>query len=426
MILSTLLLLAGGLALLVLGGELLVRGSARLAALAGLSPLVVGLTVVAYGTSAPEMAVSLRAGFSGNDSIAVANVVGSNIFNILFILGACATLAPLVVDRRLVRVDVPVMIVVSLAAGIFAIGGRISPLEGAFLAAGAVAYTVWSLRSGRVERAPAASGAEGQVLSAEGAGDEIPDDSVGWRWTAAVASLATLAFAGAALDWFAYSESAITLVGALIFLCAPLLCGGAKGQRADFARQLGLFLAGLGVLVVGAGWLVEGAVVLARSLGVTDAVIGLTIVAAGTSLPEVAASIIATIRGQRDIAIGNVVGSNIANLVAILGVASLATPGGLHVAPQLLRVDIPLMIGIAVVCLPAFYTGYLVRRWEGIVFFGAYLAYTAHLVADATGHAIAPALGEALAYVCAPVALAAFAATGFHALLTRDRRRSGA
>lgn len=423
MLLSTLLLLVGGLVLLVLGGEFLVRGSARLAALAGLSPLVVGLTIVAYGTSAPEMAVSIRAGFSGTDSIALGNVVGSNIFNILFILGACAALAPLLVDRRLVRIDVPVMIAISVAAGLFAINGNISTVEGAVLAAGAIAYTTWCVRAGRVEAGAPKPGSASD--SADASDDNAPPDTIGRGWTLAFVGLALAAATGWALDGLAATESSTTLAGCGLFLVAPLLSRG-KPRRGDFLRQIALILVGLGVIVVGAGWLVKGAVALAQSLGVSDAVIGLTIVAAGTSLPEVAASIIATLRGQRDMAIGNVVGSNIANILAILGVASLVTPGGLKVDPQLLRLDIPVMIAVAVVCLPAFYTGYLIRRWEGLVFFGAYIGYTCYLVAHATGHALAPALGEALAYFCAPIALAAFAATGFHALLTRRRRLAAA
>jgi cation:H+ antiporter len=415
MTLALFLLLLGGLALLVLGGEFLVRGSARLASLAGLSPLVVGLTVVAYGTSAPELAVSIRAGLAGNDSIAVANVVGSNIFNILFILGACAAIAPLVVDRRLVRVDVPVMIVVSLLAGLFALDGRISTLEGAVLALGAVGYTVRSLRGGKKAAAPDAA--------AQDDGEEIPEDSTGLGWRLGFIALALVAGASLSFGWISATEAGVVTAGSLLFLAAPLI-GRGRERRADLARQIGLLLAGLGVLIVGAGWLVTGAVELARNLGVSDAVIGLTIVAAGTSLPEVAASIIATIRGQRAMAIGNVVGSNIANILAILGISSLVTPDGLSVAPELLRLDIPLMIGVAIVCLPVFYTGYLIRRWEGIVFFAGYLGYTTYLVAEATGHRFAPALGDSLAFVCAPLAVAAFAATGFHALLTR-RHRTG-
>jgi cation:H+ antiporter len=409
MTLPLLLLLLAGLALLVVGGEFLVRGASRLALAVGVSPLVIGLTVVAYGTSTPELAVSVQAGLGGNDAIAVANVVGSNIFNVLFILGACALLAPLVVSRQLVRVDVPVMIGVSLLAALFAwTGDRIVAWEGALLFAGVVAYTVWSIRQSRA--ASAAAGDDGSAFA-----PSAPSAT----WLGVALGLAALGIAGRALGWFQTVETALVVIGALAFVI-----GHRAGRGADLTRQAGFILAGLGILVLGARWLVDSSVVLAQNLGVSDAVIGLTIVAAGTSLPEVATSIVATFRGQRDIAIGNVVGSNIYNLLAILGVSALVTPGGLAVAPEMLRIDIPVMIAVALICLPAFYTGYLIRRWEGGLFLAAYLGYTTYLVFNATGHAWTTALGETLGYVFVPVALAAFAVTGFHAWFTRGRRKA--
>jgi cation:H+ antiporter len=407
MTLPLLLLLLAGLALLVVGGEFLVRGASRLALAVGISPLVIGLTVVAYGTSTPELAVSVQAGLAGNDAIAVANVVGSNIFNVLFILGACALLAPLVVSRQLVRVDVPVMIGVSVLAAILAwTGGRIVAWEGALLFAGVVAYTVWSIRQSRA--ASAAAGDDGSAFA-----PAAPSGS----WLGIALGLATLGVAGRVLGWFQTVETVLVVLGACAFLA-----GHRSGRAADLTRQAGFILAGLGILVLGARWLVDSSVVLAQNLGVSDAVIGLTIVAAGTSLPEVATSVVATFRGQRDIAIGNVVGSNIYNLLAILGVSALVTPGGLSVAPEMLRIDIPVMIAVAVICLPAFYTGYLIRRWEGFVFLAAYVGYTTYLVLAATGHAWTTSLGQSLAYVFVPVTLAAFAVTGFHAYFTRRRR----
>lgn len=407
MTLQLLLLLLAGLALLVIGGEFLVRGASRLALAVGVSPLVIGLTVVAYGTSTPELAVSVQAGLAGNDAIAVANVVGSNIFNVLFILGACALLAPLLVSRQLVRVDVPVMIGVSVLAALFAwTGGRIVAWEGALLFAGVVGYTVWSIRQSRA--ASAAAGDDGSAL--------VPD-SPSAVWLGLALGIAALGIAGLLLGWFQSVETALAVLGALAFLA-----GHRSGRGADLTRQAGFILAGLGILVLGARWLVESSVTLAQNLGVSDSVIGLTIVAAGTSLPEVATSIVATFRGQRDIAIGNVVGSNIYNLLAILGVSALVTPGGLSITPEILRVDMMVMIAVALVCLPAFYTGYLIRRWEGLLFLSGYVGYTTYLVLAATGHAWTTSLGKALAYVFIPVALAAFAVTGFHAVFTRHRR----
>jgi cation:H+ antiporter len=405
--LEIILLLLAGLALLVVGGEFLVRGASRLALAVGVSPLVIGLTVVAYGTSTPELAVSVQAGLASNDAIAVANVVGSNIFNVLFILGACALLAPLVVSRQLVRIDVPVMIGVSVLAAAFAwTGGRIVAWEGALLAAGVIAYTVWSIRQSRA--ASAAAGDTGSAFTPTG-----PSPA----WLGIALALAALGITGRALGWFQNVETALVILGTLAFLA-----GHRAGRAADLTRQTGFILVGLGILVLGARWLVDSSVTLAQNLGVSDAVIGLTIVAAGTSLPEVATSIVATFRGQRDIAIGNVVGSNLYNLLGILGVSALVTPGGLSVAPDMLRIDIPVMLAVALICLPAFYTGYLIRRWEGAVFLFAYIGYTTYLVLNATGHAWTTALGESLGYVFAPVVLAAFAVTGFHAWFTRGRR----
>lgn len=406
---EVLLLLIGGLALLVGGGEFLVRGASRLAEILGLSPLVVGLTVVAYGTSAPELAVSIQAGLAGNDSIAVANVVGSNIFNVLLILGLCALVAPLVVNRRLVRIDVPVMIGVSILAGVMALNGNIALWEGLILVLCAAIYTAWSVISSRAETAAASPVGEPDVIRGKHPG-----------WLVAQLGLAALGGFGWKLGWFGMVEGGLAIAGGLVFLAGHIFGKGGTTRTGDLIHQVGFVLTGLGVLVLGSGWMVEGAVQMARSIGVSDAVIGLTIVAAGTSLPEVAASIIATFRGRRDLAIGNVVGSNIANILVILGVSSLVTSGGLAVADSLLKVDIPLMILIAIVSLPVFYTGYLIRRWEGAVFLVAYLSYTTWLVCHATGQPITEGLGKALGWVFVPIVLATFAVTGMRALTTRQ------
>lgn len=320
-------MLLAGLVLLVVGGELLVRGASALAAIARISPLVIGLTVVAFSTSAPEMAVSIQAGLGGNPDIAVGNVVGSNIFNVLFILGICALILPLVVTVQLVRREVPVMIGVSLLFGALALDGNIGMFDGMLLFAGIIGYIVWSIIASRKETASA---------NAEYAQE--------------------------------FSEQKL----------APT--HGAK----TIALNLAYVLGGLVVLVLGARWLVDGSIALARTLGVDDVIIGLTIVAAGTSMPEVATSIIATIRKERDIAIGNVVGSNIFNILGILGLSAIVTPGGLNVAPAIVQFDMPIMIAVALACLPIFFTGYNIARWEGVLFLGSYIAYTLFLVLVAT------------------------------------------
>jgi cation:H+ antiporter len=331
----TLVLFVLGLGLLVAGAEALVRGSAGLAGRFGIPPLVVGLTVVAFGTSSPELMVSLAAAVNGQADIALGNVVGSNIFNVLFILGLSALITPLVVARQLVRLDVPVMIGVSAMTLLLAWNGRVSRLEGGLLLVGIVFYTGWLIRLARAGRAEPGEGVVGR-------GDPL-------------------------------------------------------------ALQLVLVVAGLALLVLGSRWLVGGAVAIAKLLGLSELIIGLTVVAAGTSLPEVASSVIAAIRGQRDIAVGNVVGSNIFNLLCVLGVAAAAAPGGVPVAAPALAFDLPVMIAVAIACLPIFFTGHRIARWEGGLFLAYYLAYTLFLVLDAQDHDAAPLFGSLMLAFALPL-----------------------
>ncbi len=323
----TIALLIGGLVILTFGADLLVRGASALAIVIGISPLVVGLTVVAYGTSTPELAVSISAGLGGNADIAVANVIGSNTFNILFILGACALIAPLAVNRQLVRFDVPLMICATLLATVLGLDGNYGFIDGAILTAGILAYTSYSIwKSRRDERA-----------------DKLSKEA--------------------------------------------LEAGDPKPTPRNIARDVGLIIIGLAFLALGSRWFVQGAVEIAKFLGVSDIVIGLTIVAIGTSLPEVATSIVATMKGQREIAIGNVIGSNLYNVLGILGVAALVTPGGLAVAPSTIAVDLPVMLAVAVICFPVFLTKYSIDRWEGMVFMTCYITYMVYLILAASSNA---------------------------------------
>lgn len=315
-----------GLIALIFGAELLVRGASKLALSFGISPLVVGLTVVAFGTSAPELAVSVQSAWTGKVDIALGNVVGSNILNVLFILGISALIAPLVVHQQLIRQEVPVMIGVSLLLWALAADGGISRMDGLLLAGLLLTYTYFVIRQSRRESAA------------------IRDE---------------------------YAEA---------------MPDGGKAWDRHWSVQLGLVLAGLVLLVMGSNWLVEAAVTLARRLGMSELVVGLTIVAAGTSLPEVATSILAAIRGQRDIAVGNVVGSNVFNILAVLGISASIAPGDLAVAASMLAFDLPVMVAVTVACLPIFFTGNLIARWEGALFLAYYAAYTTYLVLDATGH----------------------------------------
>ena len=311
----TLLLFLAGLAALVMGAEWLVRGASHLAAIVGVSPLVIGLTVVAFGTSSPELAVSVQAAWSGQADLSVGNVVGSNLFNVLFILGISAVITPLAVNYQLLRLDVPVMIVVSVLTLVLGWDGAISRLDGALFVAGLVVYMAWLIRTSRRELA-----AEQQASTL----DTPPSE----RW----------------------------------------------GQQV--LTDLALIAVGLGLLVLGSHWLVQGAVAIATALGVSQLVIGITVVAAGTSLPEVAASVAAAVRGERDIAVGNVIGSNIFNVLAVLGISSLVTSGGVPVSAAALDFDIPVMVATAIACLPVFYTGGTISRWEGVLFLGYYGIYS--------------------------------------------------
>jgi cation:H+ antiporter len=353
---TLLLLFAAGIAALVAGAHLLVRGASSLAAALGISPLVIGLTVVAFGTSAPEMAVSVQSAWSGRTDIAVGNVVGSNIFNVLFILGLSALIAPLIVAEQLVRKEVPVMIGASAVLLILALNGDVSRAEGALLFAGVVAYTVYLIVQARREGAA-----------------RSPD----------------------------YEQE-----------FGPRTA--ARGRH--WVYQAVLIAAGLALLVAGSNWLVEGAVRAARALGLSELVIGLTIVAAGTSLPEVAASVLAALKGERDIAVGNVVGSNLFNILAVLGLSALVSPAGLAVAPSLLAFDLPVMIAVFVACLPIFLTGYRIERWEGALFLAYYVFYVTYLVLAATGHALLPLFASAMLLFALPLTAVTLAVVTWHTL----------
>ena len=341
---TVVLLFVFGLVLLVAGADILVRGASRLAAALGISPLVIGLTVVAFGTSAPEMAVSVQSALSGQAGadIAIGNVVGSNIFNVLFILGLSAIIAPLVVSQQLVRKDVPLMIGLSVLLYWLALDGNISRMNGLLLFAGIIAYTVFAIVQGRREKA---------AVQAEYAQE--------------------------------YSRKP-------------------ESTKALVMNVLSIVI-GLALLVVGARWLVDGAIVMARSLGVTELIIGLTIVAAGTSLPEVATSVIASIKGERDIAVGNIVGSNIFNILAVLGLAAIVAPAGVNVTAAALQFDIPVMIAVAVACLPIFFSGHLIARWEGWLFLGYYIAYTAYLIMAAAEYGWLHDFRTAMIYFVIPL-----------------------
>ncbi|MDM7462364.1 MAG: calcium/sodium antiporter [Tepidimonas taiwanensis] len=338
-----------GLAALVAGADALVRGASKLALSLGISPLVVGLTIVAFGTSAPEVAVSTGAVLGGQTDIAVGNVVGSNILNVLLILGASAVITPLVVHVQLIRQEVPIMVGATILLVVLGLDGRIAWYEAALLLALLVAYTAFLVIQSRRESAAAAAEFDAELQP------PAPD-----AWDA---------------KW-------------------PV--------------QVALIAVGLGLLVVGSDWMVDAAVAFARALGVSDVVIGLTIVAAGTSMPEVATSLAAAFKGERDIAVGNVVGSNTFNILGCVGVAGVASgSAGLVLAPSVLAFDLWVMLAVALACLPVFLTGREIARWEGALFLGYYVAYTAYLILAAQSHAALPAFSSVMLGFVVPLTVVA-------------------
>ncbi len=342
---QNLLLFAAGLVGLVVGADLLVRGASKLALSFGISPLVVGLTIVAFGTSAPEVAVSVGAVLDGNTDLAVGNVVGSNIFNVLFILGVSALITPLVVNLQLIRQEVPIMIGASLLLLALGLDGTLSLWDSAALFALLVAYTVFLVVQSRRQSA---------------------------------AEQAT------------FSED---------IAAAP-----AGAWDAKLPVQLLLIAAGLVALVLGSDWLVTASGAFAKQMGVSDLVIGLTIVAAGTSMPEVATSITAAIKGERDIAVGNVVGSNTFNILSCLGLSGLvAGDMGLVMPASLMAFDIWVMLAVALACLPIFMSGREIARWEGGVFLAYYVAYVAYLILASQQHAALGAFSNAMLSFVVPI-----------------------
>ena len=355
-----------GLVLLVAGAEALVRGAGKLALRFGVSPLVVGLTVVAFGTSSPEMAVSVQSAAEGKTDIAVGNVVGSNVFNILFILGVCAVIAPLVIHRQVIRREVPIMIGASALLILLGANGAIERWEGLMLFALVIVYTVVLIRQSRKETKSGEADLEAEGLDLDSTWDQ------------------------------------------------------------GLPAQLGLIAVGLVTLVLGSNLLVDAAIKFAESLGVSELVIGLTVVAAGTSMPELATSAMATIRGERDIAVGNVIGSNIFNILAVVGVSGTVASTPLVVAESVRNFDFWVMLAVAVACLPIFFVGERLSRWNGVVFVGYFAAYTTYLVLNSQDHDALDTFSDLMLLFVVPITVVTLAVVLWRELHERNRRVSAA
>lgn len=343
------------MAVLTLGAELLVKGAAAIAQRLSVEPLIIGLTVVAFGTSTPELAVSVGAELSGSPDIAFGNVVGSNIANILLILGASAAVRNLAVSQRIIRLDIPLLIGLSAVTLVMALNKKIGRLDGFILFAFIIGYTWWVIRESRREAAA--------MVEEYRASVEVLDRAVVER---------------------------------------------------PFAVQIAYVVGGLVGLVLGSRLLVRSASDIATWAGISELVIGLTVVAVGTSLPELATSMMAAFRGQVDIAVGNVVGSCLFNLSAVLGATALVSSRGIGVSDASLRIDLPVMILATMVLVPILWNGFAIKRWEGYVLLAFYIGYVTYLILDASGHSAAAVVGPAILIVT-PLVLLPLVVTGYQA-----------
>jgi cation:H+ antiporter len=318
-----------GLGALVVGAEVMVRGGGTLASRLGVNPIIVGLTVVAIGTSMPELTVGVVSAAEGSGALAVGNIAGTNIANLLLVLGLSALLLPLTIEIRTLRFELPVMAMAALLLWALAADGVLSRLDGLILLVGAIVYTLVLIRTARRESREVAT-EFAAAYTANRAGHVVP----------------------------------------------------ATDRRTIL--HVGMMLGGIALVVLGAEWLVDAAVGMARGFAVSDAFIGLTVVAIGTSAPELVTAIVSTLRNERDIAIGNLLGSTIYNILLILGITCLVPTHGLPLPPSLVRIDIPIMVTVVLVCMPIFISGRRVHRAEGAAMVVAYLSFLAFVLATQT------------------------------------------
>ena len=316
---SSALLIVAGLAGLLIGADLLVRGGAALASHLGVRPIVIGLTVVALGTSLPELAVGIDAVRQGSPGLAVGNIVGTNLVNILLILGVSALIRPIAFERRTLRFDLPAMTAATLALWLLALDGSLSRVDGTILCLGGLAYTAGIIRTSRREPAPVHA------------------------------------------DYAARSEAVAV-----------------RGRRALLLRGLTV-CAGIGLVLLGAELLVDGSIEVARSLEVDEATIGLTVIAIGTSAPELVTTLTSTFRGDRDIAVGNLLGSTVYNIALVLGITVLAAPAALHIPQEVIAADLLVLAVVGLITVPVLLSGDRMSRAEGGAFVAAYLGYLAWL-----------------------------------------------
>lgn len=395
MTLLTIFLLLGGFILLVAGGEALVRGASSLGKTVGLSSLIIGLTVVSSATSAPELAVSLGAALDGAPGLAVGNVVGSNIANILFVMGLTAIFGALMVKVQLIKADIPIMIGLSVIALLVSLDGNISTLEGSVLLGLLIIYLVVTIVLAR--RQTQREQSQTQREQSADAQEKGHNDDDGQPSAEADSST---------------KSSPVKPTRSV-----------RTSKRRSTLIDLVLLIVGIALLVAGAQMLVSASTTIAQALGVSDLIIGLTIVAIGTSLPELATSVIAALRGERDMAVGNLVGSNIFNIGAVLGLTAIISPSGVDVASAAVNFDLPVMIATALVLLPLAFTAFAIGRWEGVALVAFYAAYVIYLVLDAAGHSALQPFNAAMLWFVLPITgLWLAALVGYEIGVLRSRR----
>ncbi len=320
----TLLFFILGLAGLIVGAEFFLRAVDRFGLKWGVSPMVMGLTVVAFATGAPELAISLKAAMNDSADLVLGNIIGSNIANILLILGITGFITPLQIKLRIVRIDVPIVIAMSIVLYLLALDGVLSLTDGIVLLLGLLTYSVFTFLQVRKNKVD-------------------------------ISEL--------------YGHEEVELATGTLF----------------YVKNIGFLLAGLALIALGANWMVSSAVTIAQLLGMSELVVGLTIVSIGTSLPEVATSMTAARKGNADIAVANVLGSNIYNIMLTLGLTIVVAPGVLEVSRNALMLDMPFMIAVAVGCIPIFLTGFDLDRKDASLFLFYYAAYLIYLILEATG-----------------------------------------
>lgn len=340
----TVLLFIAGLAALIGGAELFLKAVDHFGVKWGVSPLIMGLTVVAFATGAPELAISIKAASSGSADLVLGNIIGSNVANILLILGITAVIAPLNITRRIVRIDVPIVIIASILLFILAMDGLLTTFDGVILLLGFISYSVFTFIQIRANKE-----------------DEV--------------------------EVFEFESSPEELAQGAFF----------------YVKNIGFLLIGLTLIVLGSNWMVDSAVTIARLFGLSELVIGLTIISIGTSLPEVATSLSAARKGKADIAVANVMGSNLYNIFLTLGLTLIIAPNFLDVSQQAIDFDLPFMVAVSIACIPIFIAGFNLTRLDGILFLFYYSSYLIYLVLDTLGSGIIPVFETVFLFGILPV-----------------------